>query len=36
MSSYNPYPDKIEEYQIGDNNTLKIGIIGYSINRRIN
>jgi hypothetical protein len=28
MSSYNPYSDKIEEYQIGDNNSLKIGIIG--------
>ena len=30
MSTYNPYSDKIEEYQIGDNKTLKIGIIGDS------
>ncbi len=30
MLTYNPYSDKIEEYQIGDNKTLKIGIIGDS------
>ena len=28
MSSYNPFSDIIEEYQIGDNKTLKIGVIG--------
>ena len=28
MSSYNPYSDMIEEYQIGDNKTLKIWVIG--------